>query len=507
VLAFIGAVFFAWAVRPAAEAGGTAAPALVDVDNAPMANSIAVLPFENLSPDPDNAYMATGLHDEVLVRLDKFKSLAVIGRQSVMRYENSDLPSTQIGRELHVETVLESSVSYGNGRIAVRTRLVDAATGVVRWSEAYNRDFADVFAVQADIAMNIANALQAAFSSEEQARIEQVPTRSSEAYSLYLRAAALARGGDPRSLVLHERAAELDPKFADAHGAVAATLSQRLVSTTTGVSVTAETRADLESKLRRYADKAIELDPEQPNAHGALAMLALVHWHWTDAEAAFRRASASGKWSRSPVAVLYFGYLLSYTGRNDEAIAIAERARRLNPSDPYAGGLGFAHGMSGNYAAAADVWRAAQQNYLPIQSLWLAFADIARGNIEEARAQLDVVARATAGDAQQIVFLPELAYGFARAGRPEDARRVFEEMQDAANGGAPTGAGAWAMAYLAIGDQRSALEWLEIGAKSAENHEPDPSFINLLNLKMNITDDPTLKQPEFAAVFNRIRGD
>jgi len=258
--------------------------------------------------------------------------------------------------------------------------------------------------------------------------------------------------------------------------------------------------------LERYAAKALNVDPEQPSALGALGMLALVHWRWSAAEADFRRASASERWTNSTVAVLYYVYLLGYTGRHDEAIAIAKKARQLNPADPYVGGLGFAYGMAADYSAAADVWRAAQRYYLPIQSSWLAFAEIARGNVEEARQQLDVVERAL-GTERPIVLLPELAYGFARAGQSTDARRVFEEIKAAAANHAPLGAGAWAMAYLAVGDQEQVLSWLEVGAKAAAHHDPDPSFINLLNLKMNVTNDQVLRQPKFVAVLNRISGD
>ena len=104
------------------------------------------------------------------------------------------------------------------------------------------------------------------------------------------------------------------------------------------------------------------------------------------------------------------------------------------------------------------------------------------------------------------MFLPELAHGYSRAGSPEDARRVFEEIQARASE-IEVGAGAWAVAYLAIGDEARSLEQLEIVAEKARNHEPDQGYINVMNLRMNYLADPTLEKPEFADVLERIRGD
>ena len=139
-----------------------------------------------MSADPDDAYFAAGLHDEILNQLAKLKSLNVIARTSVMQYAGAERPITEIARELNVGTIMEGSVSYAEGRVAIRAQLIDADTGVHLWSESYNREFSDVFGIQADIAMNVANALEAEFSAEEQADLDRVPTESSEAYRLYL---------------------------------------------------------------------------------------------------------------------------------------------------------------------------------------------------------------------------------------------------------------------------------------------------------------------------------
>ncbi len=156
-----------------------------------LPNSVAVLPFENLSPDPDEAYFATGLHDEILSQLAKLSNLSVISRTSMLRYADSDLSIPEIARELNVGTVMEGSVRYADDRVRITTQLIDAATDEHLWSETYEREFSDIFAIESDIAMNVANALQAEFSLEEQQRIEEIPTDSPEAYALYLRATTI----------------------------------------------------------------------------------------------------------------------------------------------------------------------------------------------------------------------------------------------------------------------------------------------------------------------------
>lgn len=525
VLGLIGAVFFTVSVRPATENAGVAAVREDAEENAPtsatataaqplaspsspLPNSIAVLPFENLSPDPNNAFFAAGIHDELLNQLGKLKSLNVVARTSVMQYAGAARPITEIARELSVETVMEGSVSYAEGRIAVRAQLIDAKTGVHLWSNSYNREFADIFGIQADVAMNIANALEAEFSGEEQARIEAIPTASSEAYGLYLQAIAVLPQGPAGARVvktLLDEAMAIDPNFAAAHAFLARRLSVRLTNSSSGVAVNSEQRAELEATVRRHALKALDLDEGQGLAHSALANLAHFSWRWTEAEAAFARAIELSPHEGAIAGP--FGYLLSFLGRHEEAIALGRRTLKLDPANPLAAGLGNALARAGDYAAAAAVWDQNAKRYPgPTAHQWLAYLEIARGNNQEALEHLAHVNRLMASDVR-IYYLPSMAYAFGRIGAQADAQRLFEEVQAAAAAGEPVGAGTWAMAYLAVGDIEQTLIWLEVGAAMAAKHEPDPGFYHLMNLKMNVTNDPVLKQPEFVDVLDRIRGD
>ena len=153
--------------------------------------SVAVLPFENLSRDPDNAFLSTGIQDEILTRLAKIAALKVIARTSTKQYESRPANLAQIAKELGVAAILEGSVQKVGGTIRVNVQLIKPATGAHLWAETYDRELIDVLGVESDVATKIAFALRAALSPEEKARIEVKPTDSPEAYALYLRAVAL----------------------------------------------------------------------------------------------------------------------------------------------------------------------------------------------------------------------------------------------------------------------------------------------------------------------------
>ena len=186
---------------PAVDASGVSA-GRVPTDVAPPAGdrlpkSVAVLPFDNLSADSDDAYFAIGLHDEILNRLAKLRSLTVISRTTVLRYTEQRPPIPEIAAELNVETVMEGSVRYAGDRIQVTVQLIDGRTDAHIWSESYPGDLSDlatIFALQADIATNVASALQAELSPQERQLLAELPTESAEAYELYL-AATTAFGG------------------------------------------------------------------------------------------------------------------------------------------------------------------------------------------------------------------------------------------------------------------------------------------------------------------------
>jgi TolB-like protein/Tfp pilus assembly protein PilF len=341
------------AQRTLAEDASAASGEPAETDVAPSAddrlpNSVAVLPFDNLSLDPDDAYFAVGLHDEILNQLAKLRSLNVISRTSVLRYSEQRPPIPAIAEELNVETVMEGSVRYAGNRILVTVQLIDGQSDAHIWSESYPGDLSDletIFALQADIASNVASALQAELSPEERQRLARLPTVSTEAYELYLaaRTANSTTGGLTRALGLIDRALEIDPSFA-----VGWALKSVIQST---LPLAFPDRADEEQALgEETARRAISLDPDLSDAHAALGFALSQRLDWVGAERAYRRALAvgsdpadSGAYSLVPLAAGHF----------ERARDILLRSRKTNPGNLTAlGALMYANYLGGDWPAA-----------------------------------------------------------------------------------------------------------------------------------------------------------
>jgi TolB-like protein/Tfp pilus assembly protein PilF len=468
-----------------------------------MTNSVAVLPFANMSPNPDDEYFAAGIHEEILNYLAKLKSLSVIGRTTMLRYADTNKSYQEIATELGVETVMEGSVRYAGDRVRVTTQLIDATTGTHLWSEAYERPFEDIFAIQADIAMNVANALNAAFSPEEQRQIEQAPNVSPTTYATYLRV-LLDLGGvgnqSPQMFALLDGMIAEAPDFAAPYGIKALIYANLLINTTYG---SAGERSEREAQARANAERALALDPNDQAANSALVIIDVLNWRWAEARQTYERYyRAAGR----PAA--YHHWFTSWTGNDAEAIEIAQRVVELNPGEAGAyWNLGIVSSYARQYDAAADALRRAigLAPSPPLFHSWLAFAEIGRNNSAEALRELQLVERLL-GQNRAIIYLVDMIYSYGRLGRSADVERIFAEIQEIA-ATQDIGAGGWAMTYLALGEEEKALEQLRIGAQRARDKVLDPGFFQLMNLRVNVIDDPVLEQPEFVEVRAQLTGD
>jgi TolB-like protein len=467
-----------------------------------LANSVAVLPFENLSPRQEDAYFAAGIHEEILNYLAKLRSLNVIARTSMARYANTEKSIREIADELNVETVMEGSVRYAGDRVRVTTQLIDADSGAHLWSEAYERDFEDIFAIQADIAMSVANALNATFSPEEQRQIERRPTVDPGAYALYLHVSDIASRGNqgPQMEALLDQIIARDPEYAAAYGFKANLYANLLINTTYG---SAGDMARMEGLARENAARALALEPNDAAANSALVLVDVFQWRWAEARDRYERQYRET--GRPPT---YYHWFQSWTGRRTEAIESAERSVALNPLDWASHWfLGIVSLYAGEHDAAAAAFRRGIElaPTLSLQHAWLAEAEIARGNSEVAFNELRL-AEELLGTNRVIISLLDILYGYGRIGRGADAERLFAEVQQQ-SATQEIGAGGWASAYLAIGDQARALEWLRVGAERAREKKLDQGFFTLMNIRMNPTADPVLEQPEFVAVREALTGD
>jgi TolB-like protein len=469
-----------------------------------LANSIAVLPLDNLSPDPNNAYIAAGLHEEILNQLAKLQNLNVIARTSVLQYAENKPPIGEIATALNVESIMEGSVRYAGNRIRVTTQLIDSRTGAHLWSETYDREFNDIFAIESDIAMNVANAVGAEFSLAEQVALETPPTSSPAAYALYLQASDVGRGAllgsTEEALALLDLDIAIDPDFARAYAAKAQHYNSMFVNTVQATAVAVEDRAELERLVRENAERALAIEPDLPTAQLALRGINMLRWQWGNyaeslTPAQERALTTAQLWT------------LSWLGDHEAALRIARQNAELSPNDSSPRmSLGIVEAYSGDRGASiASLNRSLA--LAPANTLaraWLAYNAVALGNEAEAIAELEFLERML-GDDPPIVFLPVVAYTYSLIGRGDDAARLFAEIE-ALPADIDVGVGTWAMAYLAVGDEDEALRQLELAVEKVRNNETDQGYLHLMNMRMNFLADPRLDEPRFAELLSLIRG-
>ncbi|MFQ5786030.1 MAG: tetratricopeptide repeat protein, partial [Alphaproteobacteria bacterium] len=302
--------------------------------------SIAVLPFANVSDDPEQEYFADGMTDDLITDLSKISGLFVIARNSVFTYKGKPVKVQKVSEELGVRYVLEGSVRRAGGRVRINAQLIDATTGRHLWAERFGRDYTDIFTLQDEVVGRIVAALAVELTDAEQRQIARLPTDNLEAYDYYLRAERLGYGyGGMRAnaLSFYQKAIALDQKFADAYAGDARV----------AVDVW---RFDIASVLpgpvaltRAYeaASRALALDPDNARAYSVLGIIQIVDGRHDNAIDSVRKAVSLDP--NDAEAYTYLASVLTYAGRHSEALAAMETAFRLNPKPPpyFYGDLGW----------------------------------------------------------------------------------------------------------------------------------------------------------------------
>jgi len=291
--------------------------------------SIAVLPFENLSPDPDNAYFANGVQDEILTRLASVADLKVISRTSVMQYKSGAARDLRkIGHQLGVARVVEGSVQRAGNRVRVNAQLIDVSTNQELWGHTYDRDLADVFAIQSEIATSIARELQASLSPREKTAIEQAPTNNITAFELYARAEDLIASNDTKANLLQavdllNQAVASDPSFFKAYCLLAATHDRLYFF---GYDHTPARLALAEAAIQ----EALRLHPDGGEVH--LARAGHLYRGFLDYEGALAELEIAAKTLPNDARVFELkGYIQRRQGKQEEAVRSLERAIDLDP--------------------------------------------------------------------------------------------------------------------------------------------------------------------------------
>lgn len=423
---------------------------------APPDRSIAVLPFENLSRDPENEFFSDGLTEAILILLSKIRDLRVISRTSVMAYKRSSARIREIAGELEVGNVVEGSVQRVGERVRITAQLVDARTDRQLWGERYDRDLEDVFAIQNEVAERIVEALHAKLTPAEREQLERRPTEDMEAYACFLKGRHfLARrtGSNTREAVERFReAVRLDPEFALAWSGLADALTL----------LTYFREAPVEEALaeaRQAAERALELDPDLGEAHASVGLVAMTEWRWAEAEAAFRRAidlapSYADAHHR-------YGNLLTYRGRHEESIGRFRRALELDPlSLPVHIGLAYASLRAGRTDEALEVYGEAvrMDPAYPNAIMGIAWVHELEGRCGEALSALQSASRHDPG------WFPPEAVTEMRAAWEERGESGYWEAKCRALAESADSYGRdldRAAACVAIGREEEALEVLE----------------------------------------------
>ena len=294
--------------------------------------TIAVLPFQNFSPDKDNAFFADGVQDDILTSLAKIKDLRVTSRSSVMKFRDvAEQNLRQIGKALGVANVLEGSVRREGDRVVVNVQLVDAQSARQIWANRYDRTLADSLGLQGELASEIADALRATLSTDEQARVAAKPTQNPDAYVFYLRANQISRNPDSAledyktAEQLYMQAIVLDPNFALAHA--------RLASVCAEIFHYYEPTEDWKTKARTEAQIALRLQPNLAEAHLALGQC--IYWMDQDYERALEQFDIAARLSPSDGDIArLIAAIKRRQGKWEQALEEYKRVAQLDPQNP-----------------------------------------------------------------------------------------------------------------------------------------------------------------------------
>jgi serine/threonine-protein kinase len=422
----------------------------------PKPRSVAVLPFLNFSTDPENEFFADGITEDVIAHLSKIRSLKVISRTSVMPYKKRDQTLREIGAKLDVTALLEGSVRRAGSRVRVVAQLIDAETDRHLWADTYDRDLTDIFAIQTDVALQIAHALEAELSPEERRQIRKEPTQDIEAYQQYLLGkhcmVRWTHEGVEKGLKHLEQAVARDPNYALAY----AIMAYAYADSATGVAGGFPPEEAF-GKAKAAVARALEIDSGLAEGHAVLGYLKIVcDYDWGGAEEELKRAIDLNP--NSGEAYDFYGLMLASLERYDEAI---EMQRRAHEVDPLAHRMDIATTFlrARRYdEAMRAVTRVLQDDpHFALAHATLGWVQLLSGRPEEGIASLQ---KALSISPESTMYLAQLGQAYARVGRTEDARAVLQQLHELSK---QRYVSPYHMAYVytGLGEHDRALDLLE----------------------------------------------
>jgi len=456
--------------------------------------SIAVLPFENLSRDPDNAYFAEGMQDEILARLSKIADLKVISRTSTQKYKSAPDNLREIAKQLGVANILEGSVQKAADQVRVNVQLINALNDAHLWGDVYDRKLTDIFAVESDIAKTIADTLQAKLTGEEKQSISSQPTSDLTAYELYLKGRSLwrRRSGDniPKAIAFYEQAIARDPNYALAYAGMAE--AYVVLPWFTGT-----VPRDATPKAKAAALKAVQLDDNLAEAHTALADVLFDDFDMAGSISEFQRAIALNP-NYATAHHWYGSDPLRAIGRFDEAIAEGKRAIELDPLSPVINlDLGRTLMMARHYDEAIAQLRKTLEidPTFFYAHLNLGIALQLKGDLPAAIAEYTKAQQLTDNNLGARVLLVAAK---ARSGEKDAATRMLAELEELSRHRSVHPY--WrALLYLSLENREQAIRWLE---QAIADHDG----LNIIWIKVDPLLDPLRGDPRFEALVQKVVG-
>jgi len=454
--------------------------------------TLAVLPFENLSGDPDREYLAEGLAEETIASLGQMdpERMRVVGRTSVMAYKGTTKSLAAIGRELGTDYLVESSIRSEGAQLRVTSKLIRVRDQIQLWSQSYDRQPASMLGLQRELSTAIAEQIQLRLSTDRIDAVAQRQTRNAEAFDLYLRGLNFANQRTPpttqRAIEYFKRATALDPEYALAWSGLAMAYAASPINSDAAP-------LDVWAPARDAARQAVRADPNLAEAHYASGYVDWAfEWNWPRAEAALTRAIALDP--QYAMAHVTFGHVLSQMGRHREAEPLLRRARQLEPL--YA----FPQAMSAQVAFQARDYAAAVEYASQAIGLdpefWIGHMERAQayerlGQYDRALEDATIAGRFSGQNSKALSIR---GYVLAKAGRADEAREVLNAMRTAAQQRyiPPY---AFALIYAGLGDTDAVFEWLD---RAYAVHD-----VHLIFLTVEPKWDPYRSHPRVTALLER----
>jgi serine/threonine-protein kinase len=457
-----------------------------------VTRSIAVLPFVNASPDTENEYLSDGITDELIDALAKISGLRVSSRTSVFALKGKPLDVRAVGALLGASVVLEGTVRKAGDRLRITAQLTSTDDGRLLWSQRYDRQLVDVFAIQDEIAATIVSTLRATMFTELSEHVPRRYTESINAYGLYLKGRYAwnmrTQEGVAEAIGYFEQAIAEDPSYAPAYAGLADSYALDVDYRSIPV-------AESYTRAKEYARKALALDESVPSAHASLAWSLFIYdWNWAEAEREFRRAIELNP--RYASAHQWFGFLLTAQGRHDAALVEGHMALELDPASVSGRrSIGWMYLYARRYDQALDhLARAIEMNPMAIETIRMIGTTLEiLGKSSEAERVLRDALRLPEADAYTRATLGWL---LARGGKRPEAAAILEELEAVGREGYVSPA-ALAILHIGLGNTERALDYAERAYDERRGW--------LVYFKVNPMLDPLRNEPRFKALVEKLR--